>query len=121
MTENCGLLKKLLPGDVILADRGFTIQESAAMFCAEVKIPPFTRGKPQLSKLEVDKAHNLSQLRIHVEQIIGVVRQKYSILESTLPISMIMCKQGAKNSPVDKIVTVSCALCNVCDSVIPPE
>ena len=91
------------------------------MFCAEVKIPPFTRGKPQLRKLEVDKARNLSQLQIHVEQIIGVVRQKYSILESKLPIPMVMCKQGAKNSSVDKIVTVSCTLYNVCDSVIPTE
>ena len=53
ITENCGILNKLLPGDVILADCGFTIQDSVAMFCAEVKFPPFTRGKPQLSKVEV--------------------------------------------------------------------
>ena len=45
LTEECGLLRRLLPGDVVLADRGFTIQESAGMFCAEVKTPPFTRGK----------------------------------------------------------------------------
>ena len=45
LTEECGLLRKLLPGDVVLADRGFTIQESAGMHCAEVKTPPFTRGK----------------------------------------------------------------------------
>ena len=44
-TENCGILEKLLPGDMILADRGFTIQEAAGLFCAEVKIPPFTKGK----------------------------------------------------------------------------
>ena len=45
LTEGCGLLRRLLPGDVVLADRGFTIQESVGMFCAEVKTPPFTRGK----------------------------------------------------------------------------
>jgi len=27
LTENCGTLKKLLPGDIILADRGFDIAE----------------------------------------------------------------------------------------------
>ena len=54
LTEHCGLLQNLLPGDVILADCGFTIQDQAGLFCAEVKIPPFTRGKKQLSKLEVD-------------------------------------------------------------------
>jgi hypothetical protein len=25
LTENCGLLNKLLPGDIVLADRGFSI------------------------------------------------------------------------------------------------
>ena len=28
LTENCGILKNLLPGDLILADRGFTVHES---------------------------------------------------------------------------------------------
>jgi len=46
-------MKNLLPGDVILADRGFTIQDTG-MYRAEVKIPAFIRGKKQLSKLEVD-------------------------------------------------------------------
>ena len=32
-------------GDVILADRGFNIQEYISMLHAEVKGPPFTRGK----------------------------------------------------------------------------
>ena len=27
LTENCGILNKLLPGDLVLADRGFTIAE----------------------------------------------------------------------------------------------
>ena len=53
LTENCGILDKLLPGDLILADRGFNIHESAGLFCAQVKIPPFTKGKNQLSKTEV--------------------------------------------------------------------
>ena len=54
LTENCGLLKHLLPGDVVLADRGFNIQQAASMYCAEVKIPPYTKGKKQLSKLKID-------------------------------------------------------------------
>ena len=118
ITENCGLLCNLLPGDLVLADRGFTIQQAAGLFCAEVKIPPFTKGKKQLSKLEVDTARRLAQVRIHVERVIGLVRQKYSILQSTLPINMIKC-DGDDLSAVDKIVKTCCALCNCCDSVIP--
>ena len=60
LTENCGILEKLLPSDMILADHGFTIQEAAGLFCAEVKIPLFTKGKKQLNKSEVDTARQLA-------------------------------------------------------------
>ena len=32
LTENCGVMKYLLPGDVILAGRGFDIGDSDARF-----------------------------------------------------------------------------------------
>ena len=121
LTENCGILDKLLPGDLILADRGFNIHESAGLFCAQVKIPPFTKGKNQLSKTEVDNSRQLSRVRIHVERIIGVVRQKFTILESTLPINLIMCTPQEDISVIDKVVTICCALCNCCDSVVSME
>ena len=76
LMENCGLLQKLLPGDLVLADRGFAIEEAAGLYCAEVKVPPFTRGKKQLSRVEVDAARRLSRVRIHVERVIGSIRQK---------------------------------------------
>ena len=121
ITEHSGLLRHLLPGDIVLADRGFNIQEAAGMYCAEVKVPPYTKGKKQLSQMEVDVARRLSRVRIHVERVIGMVRQKYTILQSTLPINMIMCHDHVDSevSTVDKIVTVACSLCNHCDSVIP--
>ena len=73
ITKNSGLLSKLIPGDVVLADRGFTIQESIGLYYAEAKLPPFTRGKKQLTKVEVDAARRLSRVRIHVERVIGMV------------------------------------------------
>lgn len=63
-------MENLLPGDVVLADRGFNVQDSAGLFCAEVKLPPFTRGKKQLSQCEVDRDRQLSRVRIHVERVI---------------------------------------------------
>ena len=56
LTENCSFLDNLLPGDLVLADRGFNIQESVGLICAEVKIPAFTKGKKQLSAFDVDIA-----------------------------------------------------------------
>jgi len=119
LTENSGLLHHILPGDVVLADRGFTNEESVNLVCAEVKHPPFTWWKPQLSKLEVDTSRQLSQVRIHVERVIGAVRQKYVILQSTFPINMITCTEEDKLSPINKIVTICCALYNHCSSVVP--
>ena len=67
LTEHCSILDHLLPGDQVLDDRGFNIQDTAGLYCAEVVLPPFTKGKKQLSHMEVDKARHLSQVRIHVE------------------------------------------------------
>ncbi len=118
LTENCGILDNLLPGDLVLADRGFNVQDAAGLYCAEVKLPPFTKGKKQFSKREVDRARQLSRVRIHVERVIGLLRLKYKILRGILPISFIKCN-GEEYSSIDKIVTVCSALCNCCESVVP--
>ena len=120
ITENCGFLEKLLPGDQVLADRGFTVQDSVGLYCAELVIPPLTRGKSQLSRIEIDKARQLSRVRIHVERVIGVLRNKYTLLQSTLPINLLMRDSGDPNiAVIDKIATVCCALCKCCESVVP--
>ena len=119
LTENCGLFQKLMPGDMILVDRGFTIQDSAGMYCAEICIPPFTKGKKQLSEIDIETARQLSHVRIHVEGVIGLIRQKFTILHSTLPINMLTSRDDNVVAFIDKIVTVFCALCNCCDSVAP--
>ena len=45
LTENCGILDKLVPGDIVMADRGFAIHESVAFKRPELVIPAFTKGK----------------------------------------------------------------------------
>lgn len=69
--------RNLLPGDVILADRGFDIAESVGLFCARIKIPAFTKGKKQLSGIEVEQTRRIANVRIHVERFIGNIRKKY--------------------------------------------
>lgn len=54
ITEQCGILNKLLLGDIVLADRGFDIADSVAIQQACLHIPAFTKGKAQLSALEVE-------------------------------------------------------------------
>jgi len=65
------------------------------MATAEVKTPPFTKGKKQRA-----------------------LKQKYTILQGVLPISLISDNTKDTNSTIDKIVKVCCALVNFCLSVV---
>ena len=121
LTENCDFLPNLLPGDIVMADRGFDIAESVALYCAEIKIPAFTKGKRQLSSLDVESSRRIASVRIHVERVIGNVRNKYSILQSILPLDYLMKKDGNNFSTIDKMVLTCCGLVNLCDGIIPFE
>ena len=43
LTEHSGLLDKLLPRDIVLADRGFDISNLVGMMQASLQIPAFTK------------------------------------------------------------------------------
>ena len=64
-----------------MADRGFVIQESVSLYQAQLAIPAFTRGKNQLDPLDVERTRGIANVRIHVERVIGLLRQKCSILQ----------------------------------------
>ncbi len=117
LTKHCGLLDNLLPGDIVLADRGFDISDSVAMMQARLHIPAFTRG--ELSAMEIHDTKTIANVRIHVERVIGNVRQKYPILQSTVPIDFVIKRVGEDCPLIDRIVRISCALSNICDSVVP--
>ena len=108
-------MKKLLPRDVVLADLGFDIAESLGVMQANLHIPAFTKGKPQLSAIEVEETRRITNVRIHVERVIGLVHQKYPILQGTLPIHFLTKQPGEDIPLIDRIIRVCCALVNVCD------
>ena len=118
ITMNSGFLRLLEHGDIVLADRGFDIHDDVAIHGAKLEIPSFTRGKKQLSLDEVEYSQRLSKVRIHIERVIGLLKNKYTILQSTLSVSTLKCNDGKETSLTDKIVTVCAALVNLCSSVI---
>lgn len=119
ITEHCGILDNLTHGDVVLADRGFNIADSVGLYCATLHIPAFTKGKAQLSALDVARTRKLANVRIHVERVIGLVRNKFVIMKSVQPIDFCICKPGDMYTTLDKMVAVCCALTNLCPSVVP--
>ncbi|CAH3159156.1 unnamed protein product [Porites lobata] len=123
LTEHSGFLEQLLPGDMVMADRGFTIAESVGLKQAKLVIPAFTKGKSQLDPVDVEKTRGMASVRIHVERVIGLLRRKYTILESTLPTDFLACNPNgppASQIPmIDRIVRVCSALINLCPPIIP--
>ena len=121
ITEGCWILKNLLPGDVVLADRGFNIEENIGFYGASLKIPAFRKGKSQLSSYEIEETRKIANVCIHVERVIGLVRRKYLLLQSrALPIEYMYTAPGQTLALIDKIGIVCCAL-NLADSVVPLE
>ena len=107
LTENSGLLNHLIPGDTILADRGFDIEDSVGIYCARVSIPAFT--KKQLTGIDVEQTRRIANVCIHVERVIGTIRQKHTFLSGTQPIDFITPREDGV-ALLDKVVSVCCAL-----------
>uniref|UniRef100_A0A6P7H041 Uncharacterized protein LOC114345171 n=1 Tax=Diabrotica virgifera virgifera TaxID=50390 RepID=A0A6P7H041_DIAVI len=62
IVELSGFLDKIKPHDVVLADRGFLIEESLAFLQAKLVIPAFTKGKKQLIPLEIEQTRRIAHL-----------------------------------------------------------
>ena len=118
LTQSSNFLNKLERGDTILADRGFTVAEDLAVHGATLEIPSFTRGKQQLSQREVELSKQLSRVRIHVERVIGLLKNKFLVLKGPLPISILKHKGDTKVANIDKILTICSALTNLSASIV---
>ena len=57
------LLSNLLPGEFVLADRGLDIKVDVALYCAEIKIPSFTKGKKQLLQWDTESTRRIANVK----------------------------------------------------------
>ena len=123
LTENCGFLEFLVPGDMVMADRGFTISDSVGLKQAKLTIPAFTKRKSQLDPVDVERTRGIANVRIHVERVIGLLRRKYAILQSTLPTDYLTCNRNGPPETqvpiIDRIIRVCSALVNFCPPIVP--
>ena len=102
ITKNSGFVHHLIPGDEILADRGFTIQDILPPGVS-LAIPAFTRGRKELSEHEVTSTPRLANVRIHIERAIRRLKGFH-----------ILCNvMSGRLQSVDEIVTICAGLCNL--------
>ena len=97
-----GLLEKLEPGDQIMADKGFQIQDLLAPLGVQLTIPPFLASKAQMAASDVIVTKKIANLRVHVERAIGRVR--VSILMNIIPATMW--------DSINEVVYVCCMITN---------
>lgn len=88
ITEKSQFYNKIEYEDQVMADRGFTITHELAKRGATLVMPPFTKGRKQLPGYAVERARQLSALRIHVERAIERIKN-YKILNNTLPLTLV--------------------------------
>ena len=74
-----------MPGDQVLADLGFTLKDDfAAGSRLELIIPAFTKNKSQLSADKVGPSQKISLVRIHIECVISLLINRYTILKGII-------------------------------------
>ena len=89
LTRKSGFLVTLKdrPDVSNMADRGFTIKDMFKDLKIELNLPPFLRGKQQLSAEQVQEGLKIASVRIHVERAIERLKT-FCILSETIPISL---------------------------------
>ena len=95
---------------VILADRGFNIQDLLLPYNVRVVIPPFLRGKSQFSEKENQKTKSVASSRIHIERVIGRIKT-FKFLQYTIPSEFF--------DLLDQIIVICCAVINLHKPIIP--
>ena len=104
ISKNSGFGEHLLPGDEVLADRGFTIGDILPPG-VKLSIPAFTRAfkDRRLPEESVTETRRIANVRIHVERAIRRLKC-FKILSSIIPATV---------QNVDDILIVCAGLCNL--------
>lgn len=118
IVEDCGFLDLLQHGDLVLADRGFTVAEAVGMRGAQLKTPAFKERRTQLSKKETADSRQIANVRIHVERLIGMLKLKFNVLFG--PVNILHASPNSNGvNFFDKVVRVCCALQNLNPAIVP--
>ena len=99
--------------------RGFDIGDDIAFHGGKLKILSFTKGKKQFTQKEFKVSQKISRVRIHVERVIGLLKNKYTILQDVLPVLLVSHKDKDDfYSTLDKLIVICASLANLSPSVV---
>ena len=102
IVERSNLPRMCDPGDVVLADKGFNVQDLFAPYDVTVNHPTFFTKKNRLTGDLVMKDRKIASKRVHVERVIGQAKT-YLILKK--PLNATETKLATRISTVCFILT----------------
>lgn len=108
IVKECGFLDQLNPGDTIMADKGFNIQDLLALHHTRLLAPPIMK-KGKISAEASTATRRVAKPRVHVERLIRKLKC-YSILRGVIPLTL--------KPYVNSIIKVCAALVNLQPSII---
>ena len=84
ITKRSGVLDLLKPGDQVIVDKGFTIEDLLQPLGCSLVIPPFlTANMSQFTKEETEQTQKIARLQVHV----AIRRVKeYHLFDGTFPV-----------------------------------
>ena len=88
ITKQSGILSLLEPGDEVMVDKGFLINDLLSPINVALVIPPFLSQRGQFTKEEVTTTQKIARLRIHIERAIGRIKQ-YHIFNGIIPLTLL--------------------------------
>ena len=72
-----------------MAERGFNVTDEQAVIGAHLEVPAYTKGKRQLSGMDVERLRQLARVRIHLERVIRSTKKR-NIKLSKIPFQLVL-------------------------------
>ncbi|XP_057299016.1 uncharacterized protein LOC130629707 [Hydractinia symbiolongicarpus] len=110
ITETCGILEKINPGDNLMADKGFNISDLLVGRGSKLIIPPFLKDKIRFTRKNCNRTSNIAKARIHVERAIARIKD-FRILQGAIPVTM--------KDLLDDIFVICAAITNLAPPLVP--
>ena len=103
------LIRLLEPGDAVMVDRGFLIDEVCEVNRWKCIRPPFLKDKKQFSKEESILTARIAKARVHIERSNQRIKT-FKILGSVMPVALVPL--------IEDICTVVCAVINMSSPIL---
>ena len=103
ITNDCGYLDLVEPYSILMADKGFNINDECLARHIRLVVPPGKRGQSQMTVNALKTTSYIAKMRIIVEQVIRQMKT-FRILSSEMPINLL--------KHIDDIVLVCAAITN---------